>query len=190
MLMSNVSLIGWLHTLACTFALIAGGWNIATPKGTKLHRRVGWVYVAAMLAANISAFGVYHFDIARFRPFTAGPGVFGLFHWEAVTTLVFLLLAVYAAPRQNRALWAYTHPLAILATYYMLLGGLINELFVRVPVLRAFAQSHGGVGFGRSPVIGMTQSAALLWFLVAIVYFIIKVALYRHGMRRAVSAPA
>jgi len=185
--MSNVSLVGWAHSLACTLALVLGAWNIAMTKGSPRHRRVGMAYVFAMLAANLSAFGVYRFDIAHFRPFTAGAGVFGLFHWEAVATLVFLGLAVFAAPRQNRAVWAYTHPIAILVTYYMLLGGLINELFVRVTALRAFAAAHGGLGFGRSPLIGAIQTAALAWLLLSILYFVVKIAVYRRRGALAVA---
>ena len=190
MLVSNISLIGWLHSLSCMLALVLGAWNIAMAKGTLRHRRVGLAYVITMLVANLSAFGLYHFDVARFAPFSAGAGVFGLFHWEAVATLAFLGLAVFAAPRQNRAVWAYSHPLAMLVTYYMLVGGLINELFVRVLPLRAFAQAHGGVGFGRSPVIGMIHTAALAWFLLSLIYFALKVARHRRGARHSTLAAA
>ncbi len=191
MLIANISLIGWLHTIACIVALAAGAWNIVMPKGTPIHRRIGLAYVFAMLVANISILAVYRFDVAKFRPFTAGPNTFGLFHWEAVTTLIALLLAIYAAPRQRRAVWAYTHPIAMLVTYYMLIGGLINELFVRVAPLRALvrAQMHGPAGFFATRAVGLTQFAAMIVFFVLLVYFIAKVAVARHG-RRAASVTA
>jgi len=186
-LISNISLMGWLHTAACIVALAAGAWNIVMPKGTRTHRRVGLVYVYAMLIANLGILAVYRFDIAKFRPFTAGPNTFGLFHWEAVTTLIALLLALYAAPRRRRAVWAYTHPLAMLVTYYMLIGGLINELFVRVTPLRALvrAQAHGPAGFFASRAVGLSQFAAMIVFLVLLVYFIAKVAVTRRAQRAA-----
>jgi len=127
MAISNISVLGWIHTAACVMALVTGAWNLLLPKGTPLHRRAGRLYVAAMLIANLGILAVYRFDIASFRPFRGGPGIFGIFHWEAVTTLALLALAVYAAPRQRRAVWAYIHPIAMLLTYYILVGGLINE---------------------------------------------------------------
>jgi uncharacterized membrane protein len=191
MLVSNISVIGWLHSAACTLALLVGAMNIMLTKGTPRHRRAGRLYVYAMLVANLSAFGVYHFDIAHFRPFTAGANTFGIFHWEAVFTLLVLGLGVYAAPRQNRAIWAYTHPIAMLLTYYMLIGGLINELFVRVLPLRAFAMAHAphATNLVGSPVVGMTQAAAMMLFLAMILYFVIKTMLHRRSIAAPVPSP-
>ena len=185
--MEGVALIGWLHAIACAIALVTGGWNIVATKGTSTHRLVGRIYFYVMLFANLSTLGIYHFDIAHFVPFAAGPNVFGLFHWEAVFTLVVLLLGVYAAPRQRRAVWAYVHPIAMLTTYYMLMGGLINELFVRVSVLRAIMVAHQLPGSHQSPVVGAAQSAAMLVFLIMVIVFAIRVAMYR---RRAAASPA
>jgi len=184
--MTGVSMLGWLHTLACTGAIMVGAWVLAGPKGTALHRRTGRWYVYIMLVATLSSLGVYHFDISRFAPFTAGAGRFGVFHWESVFTLAFLLLAWFAASRQRRAPWAYLHPLSMLVTYYMLIGGLVNELFVRVAFLRSFAraQLHGAGDRGRlPPVVGDVQGVVMLVFLVLLIYFLTRVALRRRGLR-------
>jgi uncharacterized membrane protein len=188
--MTGVSIVGWLHSIVSTLAILIGGWMLLAPKGTPLHRRMGRLYVYTMLAVNLSAFGVYHFDIARFAPFKAGPGIFGLFHWEAVFTLFFLLLGWYAATHQRRAVWAFVHPVAMLVTYYMLIGGLVNELFVRVAFIRDYAQSqiHGAGNPTRAPVAGEVQGAVLIVFLILVVYFPIKVALHRRAQRAAVPA--
>jgi uncharacterized membrane protein len=190
MLTGNISLLGWFHSLACIVALVAGAWNLVMPKGTALHRRVGRGYVFTMVAVNLSVFAVYHFDIAHFRPFVGGAGTFGLFHWEAVGTLLLLGLGVYAAPRQGRAVWAYAHPLAMVLTYYMLVGGLINELFVRVVFLRNFAMARAphAISIAKTPAVGMTQGLAMLIFIVILVYFVIKVALHRRGFRKTIAA--
>lgn len=183
--MTGVSIIGWLHTLAATLAILVGGVVLAGPKGTPRHRFFGRAYFYTMIAANVSSFGVYHFDIARFVPFTAGAGIFGLFHWESVFTLAFLLLAFYAASRQRRALWAYAHPVSMLVTYYMLIGGLVNELFVRVAFIREFAmrQLHGEGNPVRAPIAGMVQGAVMLAFLVLLAVFVVQVARRRGGRR-------
>lgn len=191
MLVSNMSIIGWLHSLACSLALVIGAMNIVLAKGTPRHRRAGRIYFYTMLFANLSAFGVYHFDIAHFRPFAAGANTFGIFHWEAVATLILLGLGVYAAPRQNCATWAYTHPIAMLLTYYMLIGGLINELFVRVLPLRVFAMAHaphGATTVAASPIVGMAQAAAMMLFLAMIFYFVIKTMLHRRSVAAPIAA--
>jgi uncharacterized membrane protein len=176
----DITLIGWVHTLACLIALVAGGWNIVGAKGTPRHILMGRVYVVAMIVLNLSAFAIYKFDIAQFAPFKAGPNVFGFFHWLAVAALVFVLVGYYAARHQNRAFWSYVHPVAMTLSYYDLVGGGINEAFARLDPLRALAvASTGGARFG-APVIGMTQTAAMAATIIMIVYFIARVALYRR----------
>jgi uncharacterized membrane protein len=181
--MTGVSIIGWLHTLAATLAILVGAAVLFGTKGTARHRFFGRTYFYSMIAANLLSFGVYHFDIARFVPFSAGPGVFGLFHWESVFTLAFLLLGFHAASRQRRAVWAYAHPISMLITYYMLIGGLVNEVFVRVPFVRDLALAGHGGNPARTPLAGAAQGAAMLAFLAMLVYFIVKVALYRRTVR-------
>ncbi len=162
------------------------------PKGTALHRLVGRAYVYTMLAVNLSVFAIYRFDIAHFKPFVGGANVFGIFHWEAVGTLLLLGLGVYAAPRQAKAGWAYAHPLAMVLTYYMLVGGLINELFVRVIALRNFARALAphAVSIAATPAVGMTQGLAMLIFIVMLLYFVIKVALHRRSFRKSIASSA
>jgi len=185
MQMNGVTLLGWLHAAACVIALLAGAFQLIGPKGTPKHRRLGRWYFYAMLFATVSVFGIFHFDLIPSTPPVAGPGVFGIFHWEAVVTLSVLLIGFYAASRQKRAIWAYLHPFSMLFTYYMLVGGLINELFVRVDVLHAFAitQSRGVRNIAASPVVGLTQFAAMVLFLLLVTTFLVKVARYRRRAR-------
>jgi len=183
--MTGVSIFGWLHTLGATLAILIGALVIFGAKGTPRHRYFGRVYVYTMIVTNVLSFAVYHFDIARFVPFRGGAGVFGLFHWEAVFTLFFLLLGWFAATRQRRAVFAYLHPISMLITYYMLIGGLVNELFVRVAFIRDFAMAnaHGARNPAQTPLAGMVQGTVMLIFIAMLVYFIVKIALYRRGSR-------
>lgn len=188
--MTGVSLIGWVHTLAATAAIVIGVYLLFGRKGTPFHRLTGRWYIYTMIVANVLSFGVYHFDIVHFVPFDAGPNRFGLFHWESVFTLFFLLLGWYAALHQRRAIWAYLHPVSMLITYYMLMGGLVNELVVRVPFIRAIAtaQLHGAGNPARSPLAGAMQGAVLLAFFVLLIVFITQVALHRRALRKMVTA--
>lgn len=186
---ADLSLIGWLHSIACVAALLAGAWNLALPKGTALHRRVGMVYVWAMIALNLSVFFLYKFDIA-FAPFRTGPHIFGLFHWFAVAALGLILAAWFAAPRQSRGFWAYVHPAAMILSYYLLIAGGINEVFLRIDVLRdlAFASARAAhlprALIGQAPVIVMTQNALIAATLLLLIYFAARVAHYRRSLHR------
>lgn len=171
--MHGVSLTGWLHTLTCTAAILIGAFVFLGGKGTPAHRMAGRWYVGMMLAANLSSFGVYHFDIGGFDPFVSGPGIFGLFHWEAVFTLVVLLFGWLAATRQRHAVWAYLHPILMLTTYYVLTGGLVNELIVRVPAIEAFARASDPKAINPvlTPVGNTAQGITLFLFIVLIIKF-------------------
>jgi uncharacterized membrane protein len=191
MSMQGVGLIGWLHTAACVVALVAGAFMLAMPKGTPTHRMVGRWYVLSMVIVNVSVFAIYHFDV-QFAPPKVGPGIFGLFHWMAAGTLAVLLFGFFAASRQRYAFFAYAHPASMLISYYMLVGGLINELFVRVPYLRDIARAAmpAGQANGQSPVVGMAQFGCMVVFIGILVWFMVKVALYRRRSRRVSTMPA
>ena len=185
--MDGVSIIGWFHSLACIVSILVGAFVLAGRKGTPLHRSAGRWYVYAMIAANLASFGVYHFDIARFVPFVGGRGIFGLFHWESVFTLSALLLGWFAATRQRHAVWAYLHPALMLTTYYMLMGGLVNEVLVRVPAVRAFAQSQAPAvrNVAQTPLAGMVQGSVMLIYVVLLILFMFEVARHRKRARNA-----
>jgi uncharacterized membrane protein len=187
---SDINLMGWIHVVPCLLALVAGGWNILGRKGTPRHIFMGRVYVVSMIVLNLSAFAIHKFDIASFVPFKAGPNVFGFFHWLAVFGLVTVLLGYLAATRQKYGFFAYLHPIMMTLSYYDLIGGGINEAFTRIDPLRAIAVAsakHAHISAG-SPIVGLTQSAWMLATIVLLIYFVIKVALYRRGERLAAAA--
>ncbi len=175
----NVGLPGWLHTLACMAALVAGGWNTVTFDRGRWHRWRGHIYAGSMIVANLLVFVIYRFDM-KFRG-PPGPGIFGFFHWLAVAALIFTAIGWLAALRQRNAILAYVHPVAMLLSYYVLVGGLANELFARLDVLRPLAVTmiDGAPRFG-SRITGMTQGALMLATFALIVLFVIRVALRRR----------
>ena len=182
MYMSGVSLIGWIHTIACMAALVLGAWNIMAAKGTAAHKRCGTGYVATMVIAMTTSLAVYRFDlpvVASKHPTSNG---FGIFHWLSVATLALTLTGYYAASRQQRGFWAYAHPVAMVLGYYLLTGGLINELFVRVNVLRpfAFVVVNGQTTFRSTLVEKLTHRVNELTTLFLLVLFVVKVWRYRR----------
>ncbi|HVB86510.1 MAG TPA: hypothetical protein VNK23_07595 [Candidatus Dormibacteraeota bacterium] len=133
---------------------------------------------------------VYRFDIPLVHGEPQGRGVFGLFHWLAIATIFLVVAGYYAAFRQSDGVWAYTHPIAMTLSYSLLVGGLTNELFARVDVLRplAYVAIHGRLVFG-SRDVQMTQFAADVATTILLVWLCVKVRRY-HKAHRAQAATA
>ena len=174
MLSDEISLIGWLHALAALIALPVGAWLLIAPKGLPRHRALGWLYVGAMVALNLGAFFIYKFDIIPSRPPQVGPGLFGLFHWFAVATLIAVALAVFAAARQrNSVFWAHVHAQALLFSYYQLLAGLVNQIMARSEGLRALAMtmSPNAANITETSLNrGLMSGLMLLWLSLGILF--------------------
>ncbi|MYN11325.1 DUF2141 domain-containing protein [Pseudoduganella aquatica] len=145
----HLTLTGWLHTLACSYALIIGGAMLWRAKGGAVHRRDGMRYIYAMLLANLTALGVYQL------------GGFNVFHILALCTLLSLAVAFASARwRKPGRYWLRIHLSAMLFSYYQLVGGLINEAFVRIPALH-----------GQKAMAGLAQGVAMMVFLMVLSYF-------------------
>ncbi|MFM9861992.1 MAG: DUF2306 domain-containing protein [Micropepsaceae bacterium] len=183
MIVADLVPIGWVHGFACLIALAAGAWNLAARKGTPSHRAAGIAYMLSMIVANLTVFAIYKFDIASFEPFKAGPNTFGIFHWLAVVTLVFLAIGWYAGARQHNAFWAFVHPAMMVLTYYLLLAGGINEAFLRVEVLRDLAAAGGTDQYGQPRLIGTTHAWWMAFVLLQLVYFSVRVVAWRWSAR-------
>lgn len=186
---ADISVLGWIHTIACVAALVFGAANLVAAKGTPPHKRRGAAYVASMVVSMGLSFAIYRFDIPLRRSQQPGPDVFGLFHSLAVAALVFALVGFYAASRQSRGVWAYAHPIAMTLSYYFLLNGLISELFSRINILRPFEFTivDGKSVFG-SHVLRMTQLTVELATLLLLILFSVKVWRYRGGSRASSNA--
>jgi hypothetical protein len=191
MRLDDVSLIGAIHGLACVLALIAGGWNVVAFDRGANHRLRGAVYVWSMIVANLLVFTIYDFDM-DFAAGRTGAGIFGFFHWLAVASLAFTAFGWFAAYRQRHGVWAYVHPIAMTLSYYVLVGGLINEAFARIDMLHSMAYVDlpgGGRRFG-SAITGMTHSAAMLATLLLLILFVVRVGLRRRKHKVRVTAAA
>jgi uncharacterized protein (DUF2141 family)/uncharacterized membrane protein len=145
----HLTLIGWLHTLACVVALATGGLVLWRAKGGATHRRHGQLYLCAMVVVNLTALGIYRI------------GSFNVFHLLALCTLASLALAFASARwRKPARHWLRIHLSAVIFSYYQLIGGLINEAFVRVPALQ-----------GERALTGLVQGVAMMVFLMILAYF-------------------
>ncbi len=164
----DISVLGWIHTIACIIALPSGLYLLAAAKGTKRHRSIGRWYLVSMVIGAATALGLYA-PIAGIAP------GFNRFHWMAVVTLVALAFAYTGARRQAQAPWAYVHPMGMVVSYYMLIGALINESFARVHALAAFG----------ARTVGLVQAANMALFLALLVAVAVKVGHKRARLRAA-----
>ena len=156
--------LGWVHLVASLAALAIGILVLLRPKGTPVHRRRGRVYSLALLATNVTALGIYR---AR--------GDFFFPHWLAMATLIVMTVGIVAAYfKVPRRAWLHLHLTCLLTSLYLLVGGGVNEVFLRVHVLRRLAVSLN------SPAVGLTHLAVQISFLMLIGYFNIRVLWRSH----------
>jgi uncharacterized membrane protein len=154
----DMSFLGWVHTIACLGALAAGAIVLGGPKGTLRHQTIGRLYLGSMLATNLTALGIYR------------RGVFFFPHWFAVAALIAIgagfVCARFHYPRTS---WRNVHLTCMVASYYMLIGGGVNEVFLRIDVLHAIAPD-----VLHSPLVGMTHFAVMIVFASLIAYFNVR----------------
>jgi uncharacterized membrane protein len=84
----NAPLAVQLHALAAASAFVLGIVQFASPKGTRPHRMLGWIWSGLMLGVALSSFLITE---------VAGPGRFSWIHLLSVFTLVMLPVAIWAA---------------------------------------------------------------------------------------------
>jgi uncharacterized membrane protein len=97
-----------IHLAGVVLALAVGAVQLAGPKGTRLHRTLGWSWAAAMMLAAISSFFVR----------TINDGAFSPIHILSVLTLITLPAALLAAHRHK----VRSHAAAMTSIY---LGGMV-----------------------------------------------------------------
>jgi uncharacterized membrane protein len=153
--MTSLSPVGFLHTVACAIALGAGAIVLLGRKGTSQHKLNGRVYVIAMLVTNGSALLIY--SQASFR----------IFHWLALAILPLVIVGGLAARRRTPARsWLTVHIAAMVVSYYLLIGGAINEAYLRIPALHALPPVEKAREIGLMHTVSMLGFAALLAYLL------------------------
>jgi uncharacterized membrane protein len=117
------SLLGWFHLITALLAMLAGAFVLATKKGTKRHKQIGYAYVLSMLLVCISAMGIYQLT-----------GTFGIFHITAIVG--FLTLSGGIIPMLITNLERKYKAVHVWFMYYSVLGlyaAFASELAVRIP---------------------------------------------------------
>jgi uncharacterized membrane protein len=181
---SEMTLLGWFHTAACMVALVAGATQLCSEKGTAAHALRGKVYFWSMVIAFGTTLFLYSVDVV-IRPGQKpliGP-YFGVFHWLAMFTLLLVVLGYVSAKRQGRTFFAYGHPVFMILSYWLLVGGGINEAFARIGWLQelALVVSPGAKTLAEYKLVHWFQFANHAIALIALVAAIAGVRRLRRG---------
>ncbi|GIL22985.1 MAG: hypothetical protein BroJett042_14980 [Bacteroidota bacterium] len=117
------SSLGWFHLATALLAMLAGAFVLATHKGTKRHKQIGYIYIASMILVCASAMGIYRLT-----------GSFGIFHITAIVG--FLTLAGGMIPMFMKNVERKYKAVHVWFMYYSVLGlyaAFASELSVRIP---------------------------------------------------------
>ena len=143
-----------MHLVGSLAALAAGFLALLRPKGTPVDRRRGRVYALALLVTSVTALGIYR------------RGIFFFPHWLAIAALIVTTVGILAAhfkvPQKTRL---HLHLTCLLTSLYILVGGSVNEVFLRADLLHQLAPTLN------SPAVGLTHLAVQIFFLTLIGYF-------------------
>ena len=90
-LLSQMSPVVVIHMLFALAAFLIGLVQLVGPKGTGLHRILGWTWVIMMMTVAVSSFFIHLIN----------PSGFSLIHILSVLTVIMLPIGVYAARRKN-----------------------------------------------------------------------------------------
>ena len=114
-------MLGQIHLATAIAAMLAGALVVFLRKGTTAHKRAGWVYVAAMVAVNVTAFMIY--DLF---------GHFGPFHWAALFSLISVVIGlVPAITKRPKKRWLQIHAGWMAGSYVGLLAAAVAESATR-----------------------------------------------------------
>jgi uncharacterized membrane protein len=155
--------LGLFHLTTAIVALAAGAAVLLATKGTRRHRRAGWLFVSAMIAMNGSALLIY-------RLF----GHFGPFHAFALISLASVTAGTVAAVRARRARLARDvaarsrlvamHYQFMTWSYVGLCAAAVSEIATRLPAFRysPSAQATFGIAVGVATIAVMAVGGRLI----------------------------
>lgn len=107
-----------IHALAALAALAVGIFQLLSPKGTRPHRWLGWIWILLMAGLALSSFSIHELRLV---------GPFSPIHLLSVFTLAMLVRAI----RQARAGNIRAHARTMRLTFFLALVG--AGLFTLLP---------------------------------------------------------
>ncbi len=134
-----LSAISAWHMAAASLSLTTGAVQLIRPRGDLLHRRVGYVYFAAMSVNGVSALPIYKFS-----------GAFNVFHALAPYSLFNITMALRPMLARSRPYqWRSIHYQWAVWSYAGLCAATVTEFLLRVIGLSGWVSA----ALGTPPVI-------------------------------------
>jgi len=155
-------IISWTHIITASLSLIFGTIVMFGRKGDVRHQKLGLWYCYAMVANNLTALVIVNAFGKWFFP-----------HYLAIACLVVIIPGIIAIRRRHKY-WLKVHIISMVVSYYLLIGGAINETFLHVPQLRPYIINN-------EPVVGITHMIAQIVFIVVLIYFLRKYRKFGTG---------
>jgi uncharacterized membrane protein len=149
------TLIGWTHTISAIFSLIFGIIVLFEIKGGIRHKKFGLYYFYAMLINNVTALLILNATGKWFFP-----------HYLAIVCLIVIVPGIIAIKLKHKY-WLNIHIISMILSFYLLIGGAINETFLHIPSLKVYL-------INKSPIVGITHMFAQLFFLGVLVFYLLK----------------
>lgn len=150
--------LGWFHFITALISMLSGTYILFKPKGTKLHKQVGYLYVLSMVLVCGSALGVYNIT-----------GYFGVFHTLAIAGLLTLIIGL--SPLLIKRIHRKYRVLHLWFMYYSVLGlyaAFVSELSLRIP---------------EKPSYGIVGIATVIVFIVGSIFIFRKENIWRKHFK-------
>jgi uncharacterized membrane protein len=146
---SGWSVLTATHASAASAGLLLGGYQLMRRvKGDRVHRVIGWIWVAAMLFVTTSSFAIRELR----------HGQLSLLHVLSVVTLVSLVIGVVAVRRGNVG----RHRGAMRGSWFGLIGAFIGAVAVPERRVPTFAVTDP-VGATLAAVTIVALTFGLIW---------------------------
>ncbi|WP_405207268.1 hypothetical protein [Aquimarina sp. LLG6339-5] len=119
-----LSAIGIVHFVSSIISLLFGTLALIKPKGTKNHKRIGYVYTIAMGVLLATSFMIYRLH-----------GTFGVLHWFAVISSITLLLGIIPMFIKKPTNYLQLH---LSSMYWSVIGlycAFFAEVLTRIPFI-------------------------------------------------------
>jgi len=149
------TLLSWTHTISASLSLVFGIIVLFGVKGDLKHKKIGLWYFYAMLLNNITALFILNAFGKWFFP-----------HYLAIACLIVIIPGIISIKLKHKY-WLKVHIICMVLSFYLLIGGAINETFLHIPSLRPFIIKN-------DPVVGITHMFAQLFFIGVLVYYLRK----------------
>ncbi|MCB0279162.1 MAG: DUF2306 domain-containing protein [Calditrichaeota bacterium] len=115
------STIGGIHFVSSVIGLCTGAYILLTKKGTRIHKKTGYVFVVSLVLVNLSALFIYDFN----------DGSISVFHFLIPVSVIFLSIGFIPMLGERKANYLNRHIIGMNGAALGLWAAGATEYFVR-----------------------------------------------------------